>query len=134
MKVSFVELCGFRGFRDKVRFDFPSGFVVFNGRNGSGKSTILDAIDFAITGTITKFSVRGARGGGLEDHIWWVGSGKPEAHYVSVGLQDANGDPFVIMHSRERGADRTPSEIAERLRFFRSGPPRNFNANDADTG
>jgi chromosome segregation protein len=115
MKVSFVELCGFRGFRDKVRFDFPSGFVVFNGRNGSGKSTILDAIDFAITGTITKFSVRGARGGGLEDHIWWVGSGKPEAHYVSVGLQDADGDPFIITHSRERGADRTPSEIAERL-------------------
>jgi DNA repair exonuclease SbcCD ATPase subunit len=115
MKVSFVELCGFRGFRDKVRFDFPSGFVVFNGRNGSGKSTILDAIDFAVTGTITKFSVRGARGGGLEDHIWWVGSGKPEAHYVSVGLEDDNGDPFIITHSRERGADRTPSEIADRL-------------------
>jgi chromosome segregation protein len=115
MKVSFVELCGFRGFREKVRFDLPSGFVVLNGRNGSGKSTILDAIDFAITGTITKFSVRGARGGGLDEHIWWVGSGKPEAHYVSVGLQDADGDPFIITRSRERGTDRTPEEIAERL-------------------
>jgi DNA repair exonuclease SbcCD ATPase subunit len=116
MKVSFVELCGFRGFREKVRFDLPSGFVVLNGRNGSGKSTILDAIDFAITGTITKFSVRGARGGGLEEHIWWVGSGKPDAHYVSVGLkEDADSDPFIITRSRERGADHTPEEIAERL-------------------
>jgi DNA repair exonuclease SbcCD ATPase subunit len=115
MKVSFVELCGFRGFREKVRFDLPSGFVVFNGRNGSGKSTILDAIDFAITGTITKFSVRGARGGGLDEHIWWVGSGRPDAHYVSVGLNEADGDPFVITRSRERGADRSPEEIAERL-------------------
>ncbi len=79
------------------------------------KSTILDAIDFAITGTITKFSVRGARGGGLDEHIWWVGSGKPDAHYVSVGLNDADGDPFVITRSRERGADRTPEEIAARL-------------------
>jgi DNA repair exonuclease SbcCD ATPase subunit len=115
MKVSFVELCGFRGFREKVRFDLPSGFVVLNGRNGSGKSTILDAIDFAITGTITKFSVRGARGGGLDEHIWWVGSGKPEAHYVSIGLEDVDGDPFIITRSRERGADRRPEEIAARL-------------------
>ena len=103
MKVSFVEICGFRGFHDKVRFDLPSGFAVINGRNGSGKSTILDAIDFAITGTITKFAVRGARGGGLDEHIWWVGSGEPEAHYVSVGLDDGNGDPFIITRSRDRG-------------------------------
>jgi chromosome segregation protein len=115
MKVSFVELCGFRGFREKVRFDLPSGFAVINGRNGSGKSTILDAIDFAVTGTITKFAVRGARGGGLDEHIWWVGSGKPEAHYVSVGLDDGNGDPFIITRSRERGVDRTPEEIAAHL-------------------
>ena len=99
----------------KVRFDLPSGFAVINGRNGSGKSTILDAIDFAVTGTITKFAVRGARGGGLDEHIWWVGSGKPEAHYVSVGLDDGNGDPFIITRSRERGADRTPEEIAAHL-------------------
>lgn len=118
MKVSFVELCGFRGFREQVRLDFPSGFVVLNGRNGSGKSTILDAIDFAITGTITKFSVRGARGGGLDEHIWWVGSGKPEAHYVSVGLSGTDGDPFIITRSRERGPDRTPEEIAARLCDF----------------
>jgi DNA repair exonuclease SbcCD ATPase subunit len=31
---------------------------VLNGRNGSGKSTVLDAIDFAITGTINKFASR----------------------------------------------------------------------------
>jgi chromosome segregation protein len=115
MKVSFVEISGFRGFRDKVRFDLPSGFAVINGRNGSGKSTILDAIGFAITGTITKFAVRGARGGGLDEHIWWVGSGDPEAHYVSVGLDDGNGDPFIITRSRDRGADRTPEEIAAHL-------------------
>ena len=86
MKLEFVEIAGFRGFRDKTRFDLPPGFAVLCGRNGAGKSTVLDAIDFALTGTINKFSVRAARGGGLEDHIWWVGSGTPEANYVSVGL------------------------------------------------
>ena len=81
MKLEFVELAGFRGFRDKVRLDLPSGFVVLTGRNGAGKSTVLDAIDFALTGTINKFVVRGARGGGLDEHIWWVGTGKAAAEH-----------------------------------------------------
>jgi len=130
MKVDFVELCGFRGFRGKVRFDLPNGFVVVNGRNGSGKSTVLDAIDFAITGTINKFSVRDAKGGGLDDHIWWVGRGQPEAHYVQVGLVDDVGEPFVITHSRERG-DRSHARRNCRT-FLQNGRP-GFTANaDAD--
>ena len=76
MKLEFVELSGFRGFRDKVRFDLARGFTVLSGRNGTGKSTVLDAIDFALTGTINKFSVKAAKGGGLDEHIWWVGQGK----------------------------------------------------------
>jgi chromosome segregation protein len=112
MKISFVELCGFRGFKEKVRFDLPNGFVVLNGRNGSGKSTILDAIDFAISGTINKFSTRNARGGGLDEHIWWVGRGKPEAHYVKVGFVDETDTAFEVTYTRDGGSDRTPEEIA----------------------
>ena len=115
MKLDFVELAGFRGFRDKTRFDLPGGFTVLSGRNGSGKSTLLDAIDFAITGTINKFSVKEARGGGLDEHIWWVGEGKPEAHYVSVGFIAEDGEHFVITRSRERGCDMPPQEILNRL-------------------
>jgi DNA repair exonuclease SbcCD ATPase subunit len=115
MKLVFVELAGFRGFRDKTRFDLPNGFLIVSGRNGSGKSTLLDAIDFAITGTINKFAVKEARGGGLDEHIWWVGDGKPEAHYVSVGFMDESGEHFAITRSRERGADKPPQEILKRL-------------------
>jgi chromosome segregation protein len=115
MKLDFVELTGFRGFRDKTRFDFPGGFIVLSGRNGSGNSTLLDAIDFAITGSINKFSVKEARGGGLDEHIWWVGEGKPEAHYVSVGFVADDGKHFVITRSRERGCDTPPQEILKRL-------------------
>ena len=45
----------------------PPGFAVLNGHNGTGKSTVLDAIDYALTGTINKFSVKGAKGGGLDE-------------------------------------------------------------------
>src|SRR2546425_7092436 len=115
MKLEFVELAGFRGFRDKTRFQLPAGFTVLTGRNGVGKSTVLDAIDFAITGTINKFSVKGARGGGLDEHIWWVGAGKAEAHYVSVGFIYDNGERLVVHRSRERGCDTQPQEIVKRL-------------------
>ena len=47
MILEFVELCGFRGFRDKVRVDFGRGFTVITGRNGVGKSTLCDAVEFA---------------------------------------------------------------------------------------
>lgn len=115
MKLSFVEVAGFRGFRDKTRLDIPSGFAVLSGRNGSGKSTVLDAIDYAVSGTINKFSVREARGGGLDDHIWWVGTGKAESYYVSVGFVGKDSDPFVVTRDRDRGCNMQPEQIAERL-------------------
>ena len=115
MKLEFVEIAGFRGFRDKTRFDLAVGFTVLSGRNGTGKSTLLDAVEFAIAGTISKFSVKAAKGGGLDEHIWWLGSGKAEAHYVTVGFVGDDGNRFAITRSRERGADVEPADIMRRL-------------------
>lgn len=120
MKLEFVEVSGFRGFRDKVRFDLAKGFTVLNGHNGTGKSTVLDAIDFALTGTINKFSVTAAKGGGLDEHIWWVGSGKAETHSVSVGFVNDAEERFVVTRSRESGCTVQPSEILTRLCSQRS--------------
>src|SRR5687767_15953615 len=100
MKLDFVELVGFRGFRDKERFEIPGGFVVLSGRNGAGKSTVLDAVEFALTGTINKFLVKEARGGGLDAHIWWVGTGDALEHYVTVGFVDEDGHRFEVTRSR----------------------------------
>lgn len=115
MKVAFVEICGFRGVREKMRLDFAAGFVVITGRNGVGKSTIFDAVDFALTGSINKFAVTDAKGGGIGDHIWWVGEPKAEAHYVSVGFADALGKTFSVARTRERGLDGDPATILTKL-------------------
>lgn len=107
MRIEYVELSGFRGFKDKSRFEFPAGFVVLTGRNGAGKSTVLDAIDFALTGTIDKFAVTAAKKGGLDSHIWWLGDGVAQSQYVEVGFLGTTGERFAITRSRDRGL--TPS-------------------------
>ena len=115
MRLAFIEIAGFRGFKEKARFDLPAGFAVLTGRNGVGKSTVLDAVDFVLTGTINKYVVTGAKGGGLDEHIWWVGEGTPENHYVTVGFVDDNDELFVISRSREKGLDTASEDIERKL-------------------
>lgn len=115
MKLQFVELSGFRGFRERTRLEFPGGFTVLSGRNGAGKSTVLDAIDYALTGTINKFSVTEAKGGGLDDHIWWVGPDRPDAYFVSAGFVDDHDETFVVTRTRGSGSNVDEREIVQRL-------------------
>lgn len=87
MKVAYVELCGFRGYRTKLRVDFASAFTIVDGRNGVGKSSIFDAVEFALTGTITKYGPAKADGESVADYFWWAGEGAaPEERYVEVGF------------------------------------------------
>src|ERR1035437_4610614 len=115
MKLQFVDLSGFRGFREKARFEFPGGFTVLSGRNGVGKSTVLDAIDFALTGTINKYSVKEAKGGGLDDHIWWVGTERSDAYFVSVGFVDDQDETFVVTRTRDSGSNVDAHQIVRHL-------------------
>ena len=115
MRIDFLELCGFRGFRDKVRVEFGSGFTIITGRNGVGKSTICDAVEFAITGSIEKYAVEKAARESLSDYLWWRGKGKPDAHYVTVSFLSDDDKPFKITRYREKGSDRSVEEIRAAL-------------------
>lgn len=115
MRLDFIELSGFRGFRDFVRINFGRGFTVISGRNGVGKSTVCDAVEFAITGTIDKYAVEKTAKESLNDYLWWRGEGVPKAHYVSVSFVDNNGKPFTITRTRESGSDRSAEQIRAAL-------------------
>ncbi|SFJ53584.1 RecF/RecN/SMC N terminal domain-containing protein [Bradyrhizobium sp. cf659] len=111
MKIEFVEVAGFRGFRERIRFELPAGFAILTGHNGAGKSTVLDAIDFAVTGSINKYTIRNARGGGLEDHIWWVGTGEAKENFVSVGFVKDDGNRFTVTRTRRGLVDKARDNI-----------------------
>ena len=91
MRIEYLELSGFRGYRDKIRIVFGSAFTIIDGRNGVGKSTICDAVEFALTGTIQKYGGAKSDGESVSDYIWWIGDGDgPEHRYVEVGFVDGN--------------------------------------------
>lgn len=115
MKLDFVEVCGFRGFRDKLRVTFGSGFTVITGRNGVGKSTLFDAVEYALTGSIDKYTVEKAAQESLSDYLWWRGAGRADAHYVTASFKGDAGEVFTITRSRESGADKTAAEIEAAL-------------------
>ncbi|MCK1628306.1 AAA family ATPase [Bradyrhizobium sp. 160] len=115
MRLDFIEVCGFRGFRDPIRINFGRGFTVITGRNGVGKSTLCDAVEFAITGSIDKYAVEKAAKESLSDYLWWRGEGVPTAHYVTASFVDDNGKPFTITRTRESGSDHSPEEIRAAL-------------------
>jgi DNA repair exonuclease SbcCD ATPase subunit len=114
MRLDYVEVCGFRGFRDKARIDFGSGFTVITGRNGVGKSTLCDAVEFAVLGELAKYTVESSAKETVRDYIWWRGEGLPASHYVTVGFVDVSGKLFSITRTRE-GANRSPEEIEAAL-------------------
>ena len=115
MRLDFVEICGFRGFREKFRIEFESGFTVISGRNGAGKSTLCDAIEYALTGSIDKYAVEKSGQESLDDYLWWRGKGTPPAHYVTASFRNGQGEHFTVTSTREAGADKTPAQIEDAL-------------------
>uniref|UniRef100_UPI0037C135C2 AAA family ATPase n=1 Tax=Gemmatimonas sp. TaxID=1962908 RepID=UPI0037C135C2 len=96
MKLSFVEIEGFRGVRSLLRVDIPDGFLVITGRNGSGKSTLCDAIEFALTGALSKHDTGSERGESMDQYIWWRGTAPAVRNRVRVGIHDSDGREFVV--------------------------------------
>jgi len=87
MKLAYVDLCGFRGYRKQIRIEFADGFTIIEGRNGVGKSTIFDAVEFALTGTLSKYDGAKADRESVSDYLWWTGRGPhPQDRYVEVGF------------------------------------------------
>ena len=61
MRPMRLDMAGFTVFRDETTVDFTDAdFFALVGPTGSGKSTVLDAICFALYGTVPRWG--GARG------------------------------------------------------------------------
>jgi chromosome segregation protein len=106
---------GFRGVRARQRINIPDGFLVVTGRNGSGKSTICDAIEFALTGVLSKYEESKERGESTEQYLWWRGT-RPAVHnFVRVGVRDDMGREFVVTRTPTGGDVSDGRDLASAL-------------------
>lgn len=84
IRVEKLTIHEFRGIRN-LAIDFHGKNFAICGRNGTGKSGIVDALEFALTGNISRLSGKGTKEISIRDHAPHVDSrNKPENAKVSV--------------------------------------------------
>lgn len=106
-----LELCGFKSFADKTRFEFPAGITVVVGPNGSGKSNIVDAIKWVLG----EQSAKSLRGKEMADVIF-KGAGGPN------GRKPANSaTATIVIDNTDRRFPYDADEITIGRRVYRSG-------------
>ena len=90
MKLSKLELSGFKSFADTVSLTFESGVTAIVGPNGCGKSNVSDAVRWVLG----EQSARLLRGGKMEDVIFQGSSGRRPVNVteVSLFLDNSDGD------------------------------------------
>ena len=91
MILSHIALSGFRGFKNPIRIELSPAYTVIDGRNGAGKSTVCDAVEFALTGTISKYLDASSDRESISDYIWWCGDSDENVdRYVEVGFRSGS--------------------------------------------
>lgn len=67
MRIQELEICNFRGIKHLELSPGGRNFLI-SGPNGSGKSAIVDAVDFLLTGDVSRMKGPGTSGIKLKDH------------------------------------------------------------------
>src|SRR5208282_2928504 len=84
IKLETAHIEEVRGIR-KLDIDFRKEKFAISGPNGSGKSGVIDAIEFALTGQISRLTGKGTKGLSVGDHGPHLDKTKfPDAAFVSL--------------------------------------------------
>lgn len=84
IKIETLKICEFRGIRDLTLNLNRKNFAVC-GPNGTGKSGVVDALEFVLTGTISRLTGKGRGDLSIKEHAPHVDSRKkPENAYVEA--------------------------------------------------
>jgi DNA repair exonuclease SbcCD ATPase subunit len=86
IKVNSISIKEFRGIRD-LTLDFHGKNFAICGPNGTGKSGVVDALEFVLTGNVSRLTGEGTGDLSLKEHGPHVDSrNNPDKARVSVNL------------------------------------------------
>ncbi len=108
MKLTRLELSGFKSFADTVQLPFQEGVTAIVGPNGCGKSNISDAVRWVLGEQRAKV-LRGAR---MEEIIFQGTASRKPVNIAEVSLYFDNGDGILPI---------SYSEVVITRRLSRSG-------------
>jgi len=97
MKLTKLELSGFKSFADTVILDFEEGVTAIVGPNGCGKSNVSDAVRWVLG----EQSARLLRGGKMEDVIFQGSSARRPVNVTEVSLFLDNTDSTLPIAYQE---------------------------------
>ncbi|WP_230598245.1 AAA family ATPase [Rhodococcoides fascians] len=88
-----IEVAGFRGIGPKARLELhpAPGITIVSGRNGSGKSSFAEALEFAVTGKSYRWEKKAK--------LWadtWRNLHAPNTCEVRIGLTIEGSEPTVV--------------------------------------
>ncbi len=108
MRLTSVEIHGFKSFADRTQLDFPAGLTAVVGPNGCGKSNVIDAIKWALG----EQRPTALRGDDMLDVIFKGNGARPPRNFAEVSLSFDNASGVLPVEF---------SEVVITRRLFRSG-------------
>ncbi|MGQ0553502.1 MAG: chromosome segregation protein SMC [Planctomycetota bacterium] len=108
MRLTRVEIHGFKSFADRTQLDFPPGLTAVVGPNGCGKSNVIDAIKWALG----EQRASALRGDEMLDVIFKGNGARPPRNFAEVSLVFDNHDHTLPLEFEE---------VVVSRRLFRSG-------------
>jgi chromosome segregation protein len=120
MKLTRLELSGFKSFADTVTLTFEEGVTAIVGPNGCGKSNVSDAVRWVLG----EQSARLLRGGKMEDVIFQGSTARRPVNVTEVSLYLDNTDGDLPIAYREVVVTRRLSRSGQSDYLLNGSPVR----------
>src|SRR4026209_24664 len=120
MKLTKLELSGFKSFADTVNLTFEQGVTAIVGPNGCGKSNVSDAVRWVLG----EQSARLLRGGKMEDVIFQGSAARRPVNVTEVSLFLDNTDSTPPIAYQEVGITRRLSRSGHSEYLLNNAPVR----------
>jgi DNA repair exonuclease SbcCD ATPase subunit len=104
MRIQELEICNFRGIKELKLQPKGRNFLI-SGPNGSGKSAIVDAVDFLLTGQISRMTGPGTKDIKLKEHAPHVTSDVKDCWVKAVVNLSGIDEPVKIKREMSKPRD-----------------------------